>query len=459
MSDEFSFVLGAPSEQTARDAYDRSDLHRAIEAYRFFYPTVSGAAIVRGNEQIGVVANKVFGILDCAPAQLVFTANSDTPYGPLMLDLSVGPLVVELAPGPLIVCSMDVNQRWVADMGLPGPDAGNGGKHLLLPPDWSGEVPASGYYVHRASSNLQIVGARSLPVGGDVAAAKERLKTIKVYPLDPKTPWDEPQWLDVTGKQQDTTPLEWETNFGYWEVLHRTLDHEPVFEGYRAFYGELAALGIEKGKPFAPDARLRSILERAAVEGNALMRVQSFGDRRPDRFVWKDRQWQYAALRFEDGDFNAATHYDLEARDKWFYQAIGASPAMFRRDTQAGSLYWLGRTDKDGTALDGGKAYVLRVPLPVPGKLFWSVTVYDMQTRSQIQTPQAKAALRSLFELKDAAGTHVELHFGPEAPAGDAASRWIRTIPGKGWFAYLRIYGPQAPAFDGTWRPGDFEAA
>jgi hypothetical protein len=453
----YQFERGFPVGNTVQQAYDDADLNRAIQAYRFFYPTVSGAAIVKGNHEIGVVPNKVFGILDCAPEQLVFTANSDTPYGPLLLDLSIGPLVVELPPGPLIVCSMDINQRWVADMGLPGPDAGKGGKHLLLPPDYEGDEPA-GYYVHRASSNQQIVGARSLPVGGDVKAAKDRLATIKVYPLKPNADWTEPQWLDVTGKKQDTTPLQWEDNFAFWEVLHKTVDTEPAFAGYHAYYGELAALGIEKGKPFKPDARMKAILEEAARVGNAQMRVQSFGDRRPDRLVWKDRQWQWAALRFEDGDFNTKSHLDSEAREKWFYQAVGASPAMFRRDASAGSLYWLGLRDNRGEYLDGGKSYKLSVPLPVPGKLFWSVTVYDSDTRSQIQTQQKKAALRSLFELKDLQGSSVELHFGPRAPSGEEG-HWIETIPGKGWFVYFRIYGPEAAAFDGSWKPGDFEEA
>jgi len=452
----YAFDRGFPTADTMKQAYDDADLNRAIQAYKFFYPTVSGAAIVRGNEQIGIVPNKVFGILDCGPEQLVFTANSDTPYGPLLLDLGVGPLVVELAPGPLIVCSMDVNQRWVADMGLPGPDAGNGGKHLLLPPDYEGEVPASGYYVHRASSNRQIVGARSLPVNGDVQGAKERLKTITVYPFHATPDWTEPQWLDVTGKVQDTTPVEWEVNIQFWEVLAKTVDREPSFGGYSNYYGELAALGIEKGKAFAPDARLTRILEEAAIVANAQMRVQAFGDRRPDRAVWKDRRWQWASLRFEDGDFNTKSRLDTEAREKWFYQAVGASPAMFRRDTSAGSLYWLGLHDRHGSYLDGAKHYTLSVPLPVPGKLFWSVTVYDADTRSQIQTRQKQAALRSLFELQDVTGPSVDLHFGPTAPAGQA-NRWIQTLPGKGWFAYFRIYGPEGPAFAGSWRPGDFE--
>jgi hypothetical protein len=437
-------------------AYADSDLVRAITAYKFFYPTVSGAAIVKGNEAIGVVPNQVFGILDCGPEQLVFTANSDTPYGPVLLDLAAGPLVVELPAGPLIVCSMDINQRWVADMGLPGPDAGEGGKHLLLGPDHDGEVPGDGYHVHRATSNRQIVGARSLPENGDVAAAKELLTTIKVYPLESTQEWTEPQWLDVTGKAQDTTPLDWETTLRFWEVLHETLSAEPVFPGYHTHYGELAGLGIVRGQPFEPDERMRDILTRAAIAANAQMRVQSFADRRPDRTVWDDRQWQWAALRYEDGDFNTTTHVDLEAREKWFYQAIGASPAMFRRDTAAGSLYWLGVKDAGGTYLGGGRRYKLSVPLPVPGKLFWSVTVYDIDTRSQIQTPQNRAALRSLFELADVTGDSVDLFFGPSAPP-DAESRWIQTLPGKGWFVYFRIYGPEAPAFDGSWQPGDFE--
>jgi hypothetical protein len=96
------------------------------------------------------------------------------------------------------------------------------------------------------------------------------------------------------------------------------------------------------------------------------------------------------------------------------------------------------------------------VPLPVPGKLFWSVTVYDVQTRSQIQTKQNKAALRSLFELTGLTGDTAHLHFGPTPPT-QHDDRWIQTIPGEAWFVYFRIYGPQQAAFDKTWRPGDFE--
>ncbi len=235
------------------------------------------------------------------------------------------------------------------------------------------------------------------------------------------------------------------------------IDSEPPFEGYRSYYGELAALGIARGKPFAPDARMKGILEQVAKTGLAQMRAQSFADRRPDRVVWNDRKWEWVGLRQEDGDFNAASYVDLDARDVWFYQAIGASPAMFRRKAGSGSLYWLGLRDNTDAYLDGGKTYKLTVPQPVPGKLFWSVTIYDAATRSQVQTAQDKAALRSLFELKDRAGEKsVNLYFGSNAPAGHEG-QWLQTTPGRGWFAYFRIYGPEQSAFDGSWKPGDFE--
>jgi hypothetical protein len=236
------------------------------------------------------------------------------------------------------------------------------------------------------------------------------------------------------------------------------IDTEPAYEPYRNYYGELAALGIVKGKPFAPDDRMKKILGQAAQMANDQMRVQSLADRRPDRIVWLDRKsWEWATLRPENGTFDAPTYVDLEAREKWFWQATFESPAMFRRQAGGGSVYWFAARDNTGAYLDGGKSYRLTVPQPVPASLFWSVTVYDPDTRSEIQTDQGKAALRSLFELKDVAKTGAaELYFGPHAPAG-RERQWIKTNPGKGWFVYLRLYGPQAPGFDGSWKPGDFE--
>src|ERR1700733_14843826 len=178
----YSFERGYPSGDTAQKAYDDADLNRAVEAYRFFYPTVSGHAIFRGNEKIGIVPNKVFGTLDSKPKHVGFTLNSDTPYAPMLMDLSDGPMVVELPPGPLICIAMDVNQLWIADLGVPGPAKGKGDKVVFLPPGYTGKAPA-GYRAVSSPSNTMLTGIRSLPVGGDVAGAIALIKKAKVHPL------------------------------------------------------------------------------------------------------------------------------------------------------------------------------------------------------------------------------------------------------------------------------------
>jgi hypothetical protein len=457
----YAFEIGFPTREASEQAREDADFQRALIAYRFWYPTVSAEGIFNGNREIGIEDGRAIGIAAAGPRLVAFTANSDTPYGFGVLDLTNGPMVIELPAGPLIGLVNDHHQGWVLDMGLPGPDAGKGGKHLVLPPDYKGTTPA-GYYTGRANSLKTLIAVRALPVGGDVTGALNALRTIKVYPLangaEPKLM----EAIDITDKTMDATSLRWEDNIQFWEVLHKVMDAEPLVPAFLPMYGLLAELGIEKGKAFNPDPRMKAILERAAKAGRDQLLVSAFDSSRPDRINWPDRKWEWVGLTPGSAQFETPAGMDLESRDRWFAQAIVTSPAMFRRSAGAGSLYWLAARDGTGAYLDGGKTYKLSVPQPVPGKLFWSVTVYDAATRSQVQTDQNKAALRSLFELKPdtpslaLGGESTDLYFGPTAPAGKEG-RWIKTIPGKGWFAYFRIYGPEQAAFDKSWKPGDFE--
>jgi len=269
----------------------------------------------------------------------MFTPNSDTPYGFGLLDLKDGPYVVEMPPGQFIGLVNDHHQGWVMDMGLPGPDAGKGGKHLILPPGYKGEVPA-GYFVGKSLSNKVFAGARSLPVKGDAKGALEALRTIKIYPLATAANPKLLTFVDLTDKPMDATCLRWEDNIQYWQKLHEVIDAEPIVEKFLPMYGVLATLGIEKGKPFAPDARMKGILEKAAKAGRDQMLVSAFASARPDRLAWKDRKWEWAGLVPESAKFETKSGIDLEARDRWFIQAIVTSPAMFRRTPGAGSLYW-----------------------------------------------------------------------------------------------------------------------
>jgi len=452
---DYTFVNGYPTPETVRRAYDDADFHRAVQAYKFFYPTVAFASGYLRLTELGLTPNHHIAMMMGSPKQVVFTPNSDTPYAFAALDLGAGPVVIELPPGPIMGAVNDLNQQWVMDYGVPGPDAGRGGKHLLLPPGYVGEIP-DGFHAARSTTNRVTALLRALPVGGDINAAQDLMKRITFRRLADQQAWDV-EWVDINDVEADLTPASIERTFAFWEALHDILETEPANPEYRLYYGELAALGMAKGQPFTPDDRMRGILERAAVIANDQMRVQSFADRRDDRLAWPDRTWEWASLRPENGTFDTAFYRDLTAREKWFYQAMVESPAMFRRAAGGGSLYWLGLRDSTGAYLDGGRNYRLVVPQPVPAQLFWSITVYDNETRSEIQTDQGYAALRSLFELMDiATDGDVELFFGPEPAAGQEL-RWIKTRPDAGWFGYFRIYGPRDPAFDGRWRLGDFE--
>ena len=298
----YEFAGGYPTPETVRRAYDEADLNRAVQAYRFFYPSVSIMATWKGNLRAGMVENKVFGLLEGTPKQFVFTPNSDTPYSGLPLDVSDGPMVLELPPGPLMSTMNDLNQRWVMDMGLPGPDQGHGGRHLVLPPSYDGEMP-EGFNVGRPTTNRVLVLLRALPRGKDMAGAIELMKSVKVYRLGAVPV--EPEWVDLTQRaDEDFTPVPWEDNLTYWEVLAELISSEPPFSEFRAHYGDLAELGIARGRPFQPDERMRGILTHAAVMGHAQLAAQSFADRRPDRVVWPGTRWEWAVLRPENGTFD-----------------------------------------------------------------------------------------------------------------------------------------------------------
>jgi hypothetical protein len=461
MTSTVELVKGFPAQRSASAVHAAQDLRRALEAYHFFYPTVSFEGLARGTRAAGAADNEAALLVTAQPRHTGFTLNSDTPYAGGILNLhESGPMVVELPPGPLVGLADDHHQRWITDMGLPGADAGKGGRHLILRPGWDGPVP-DGYLTARSDTWLVLLALRALPLGGDLDAALRLLTSVRVYPLGDRVQ-DRYRFHDGTAEPADTTPLAWEDNLDFWRVLHEVIDSEPPVEEMRAMLGTLAELGIEAGRPFRPTADQARLLTSAAAAGRDEMLVSAFASRRPDRVVWPDRSWEWVGLRPENGTFERDGSLDVEARDRWFAQAIVASPAMFRRVEGQGSVYWLACRDSTGVYLDGSRTYKLTVPLPVPASLFWSVTGYDSLTRSEINAPQGQAALRSLFEdLAPDGADHVDLYFGPSRPSrpsgpAGADGRWIQTAPGRGWFCYFRIYGPQAGALDGSWRPGDF---
>ena len=143
-----------------------------------------------------------------------------------------------------------------------------------------------------------------------------------------------------------------------------------------------------------------------------------------------------------------------------FYVATGITPAMVMYLPNIGSAYLGTFFDSRSAPLDGGKNYSVNLPRRIPAARFWSLTIYDNQTRSMLDTPQRFPRAGSQSFPSPAAVANADgsttIYFGPKAPEGKT-SNWIQTTPGKGWFVLLRLYSPLPPFFDKSWRPGEIE--
>jgi len=252
----YSFVRGYPTPETTQRVREDANFQGAVTAYRFWYPMVSTEGIFDGNRSVGIEDGKAWGIAAAGPRQVGFTLNSDTPYGSGVVDVSNGPMVIELPPGAFIGLVNDHHQGWVMDMGLPGPDKGRGGKHLILPPGYTGRVP-DGYQVGRSRSLKNLFAIRALPIGGDIAKTMDALRAVKVYTLATAGNPQPLQIIDTTERAMDSSSLRWEDNIQFWEILSRIIQDEPLVASFLPMYGLLSALGVENGEPFNPDARTR----------------------------------------------------------------------------------------------------------------------------------------------------------------------------------------------------------
>jgi hypothetical protein len=220
--------------------------------------------------------------------------------------------------------------------------------------------------------------------------------------------------------------------------------------------GLMASLGIEKGKPFQPDDRMKEILSAGADVGMKMAQSLRFSDYLPDTKYWPDRQW-HNVLNVLDVQFKTDSYLNVDARIGMFIIGYSISPAMVMNMVGKGSKYPFAYRDADGDYLSGGKTYKLNIPGPVPAANFWSLTLYDASNASGLQNGQPFPSIGSLDDLKYNEDGSIDLYFAPELPKGAPESNWRRTVPGKGWFVLFRLYSPEQPFFDGSWKPGDFE--
>ncbi len=450
---ELKFVDGFPDPETVNKVYDNLDFQRATQAYLTALPIVSVEGARRSCLSFGP-ANQTVSISEqlLDSKSLFLTANTTTPYTIAWLDLKDGPLVLEI-PSMVLGPIDDALFKWDTDIGMTGPDKGKGGKYLLLPPGYTGSVP-DGYFVVKCRTYGHLIFFRTFLKDGDPAPGVDNVKkNLKIYLLSQAANPPAMNFVNISGKAFNTIGP---ADHSAFECLNDMIQKEPADVMDPDLLGVFASIGIEKGKTFSPDARMKKILVDAAAVGDATARTVTFRTRIKEAFFYPNSAWLTAFIggsyQFLENDVRM-----LDGQSMFFFYATGITPAMSMKLAPGeGSAYAACFVDSKGDALDGKKTYQIHMPPNIPAKAFWSLTIYDNQTRSMLQTDQQYPAIGSENKklVKNADGS-VDLYFGPKAPAGKE-SNWVQTIPGKGWNTILRLYGPLNPWFDKTWQPGEF---
>jgi hypothetical protein len=471
------FEQNRPTPETAETLKEELAFQQATQAYLWALPLINTLGMKFGSEEVFGAGYNILPIwkerLD--PKTLVTTPNSDVIYAMSYVDMGeTGPIVFE-APPNLQGILLDFWQRpipvdggqFAGDVGLPGPDAGKGGKFLVLPPGYEGEVP-EGYYVYRSGTNDLFIFLRAFYQDpANLSPAVELMEQAKVYPLDlPEAERKPMEFPNASGVPADMLPRSDATAF---EQLKWLLDREGQNLAGPDGLGLLANVGLIAGQPFKPDADTQAILDAAAKTAYKMSRVIGLSEEVNGQSlrVWPDRRWTNPvnnaaepgpeksidlAWRNKTGGFT-----DNERRVWMFTDYYSISPGMVSLTPGRGAFYAIAFNDADGHPLSGDTSHKLTLPPDVPAELFWSLTLYEAENASGLATEARRfPSLGSRDKpVQNADGT-TDLYIGPEAPEGQEAN-WLPTARGRGFFAILRLYGPGEKAIDYSWKPGDFE--
>jgi hypothetical protein len=443
---------GYPTEATAKKIYDDIDFQRACQAYLWALPLMAMQQWQREQrEKFGAANLDYVDYLTFEDKLGLLTADATTPYLMAFPNMKEsGPLVVEIPQGATAGGIADFWQRPLTDTGQTGPDKGAGGKYLVFGPGDPDVKPEGYFVVHSPTVNIW-VGARALEPNREKALAT--IAAFRIYPYSQRDNPPSTRHLTPNGRKWSGTQPR---GLAYWEGLSKVIGEEPAQERDRMILGMLQPLGIEKGKPFKPDARQKQILIEAAQAGEVMARTIGFDKRFDGVKVWPGKQWDIS-LFLKETSQEAPNYTEFDERTSWFYEAVGVSVGMMGRTVGFGQVYLEASKDGEGHWLDGGKTYQLHIPPNAPVAQFWSFTIYDNESRCFVDTGvQPDRSSRDNI-VKNADGS-VDLYFGPTAPAGKPETNWIKTIPGKGWFTYFRLYGPTQPYFDRSWVLPDVEA-
>ena len=382
---DFAFKNSYPTGDTAARLRDALVFNRAVEAFLVQMHGVSWYRVWKGIANAGAkTPNQIVLWEDLMDgATLLLTGNCETVYGLCAIDLKRdGPVVIE-APATLLGGISDLWQREIMGIGPTGHDWGKGGKFLILPPDQATAVP-DGYMTAKSQTYGVVFGVRGFQAAGGTSHAVELMKTTRIYPLSHAAKPPATVFVNGSHKEIDTV---FSDNGQYFADLAWLIEREPqvAIPSHERF--QLAAIGIEKGKPFAPDAARTALLDSAARFAAAIARTNSFASNDPARLVYPDRAWEWAFIG-GSASWNSQGYVNTDRRASFAYIAIGMSPAMVERHVGAGSQYLWTPRDKSGAFLDGARRYRLHIPPNIPAKNFWSIVAYDADSRSILRNSQ-----------------------------------------------------------------------
>jgi hypothetical protein len=450
------FSDGVPTGNTIKALYDNLDRSRGFGVYLDNLGAVAIRAFLSSLAAQGADApNKIAIFEQLMDSQsMVLTANTSTLYAFSRTDLAKdGPTIIEVPPGMLGFLDDDW-QRFVGDIGVTGPDRGKGGKYLVVPPGYDGQIP-QGYFLLKPRTNKNFLFLRGSIAEGLEAGAKNMTSGIRIYPLKDAAKPTPTTFINMSGKSFNTL---FPNTLAYYEHLNQIIQDEPIDAIDPAQRGAIATIGIVKGKPFTPDERMKELLTEAATLGSATARAITFEPRLDGVYLYPDTDSVWSAF-FANGNatFESDGTMQLEAAVLYYFNAGGVTPAMAKTAVGVGSDYAGAYLDANKQPFDGSKTYKLHLPPNVPVNNFWAATIYDTQTRSMLQTGQRFPTVGSQTKgIEKNADGSFNIYFAPKAPAGKE-DNWLQTVPGKSWFVILRMYGPLEPWLNKTWRPSEIE--
>ena len=382
------------------------------------------------------------------------TPNPDSIYFMSFWNVKDGPIVIEVPPAQGGSIAGNIVTAWqmpLEDAGPEGADKGQGGKYLILPPGYKDEVPA-GYIPLRSDTFSGFALLRSSLAShhdADIAKSVAYGKQIKVYPLAQASSPPPTDFTDAYDMMFDAT-IPYDARF--YRNLDRVVQNEPWLDRDRVMIDQLTTIGIEKGKPYNPDRKTEDVLNSAAREAHALL-SQRYDAGFP--VINQGIRWFPAAMpemvKAAQGGYADPDAYPVDIRGVTY--TLGFTGIKRIGTAQ---FYLMVAKDKAGRPFDGAATYRLTVPANAPVKNYWSATVYDRETHALVRNmPRASRASISDGIEKNADGS-VDVYFGPKAPKGKEAN-WVPTDPNRKFELLFRLYGPEKPLFDHSWKLPDVE--